>query len=196
MLVDLLLITRKSTACTPHICHITMQHELRDLLTPAACYSPQSIIAFLRYSRRVSDDKLDTLDTHSVTCGEYLAGTLYPAWLARDTVIEYCESLAKEKLRKIADDAVPKSDESLIDRENNTIDPRPPATLDPYGNRDYGQVESGPEQEILDWTNKEKTVESIIRSSTVKLLAEKCGNFSTSPKFYMDGYSAGRFHRS
>lgn len=173
-----------------------MQHELRDLLTPAACYSPQSIIAFLRYSRRISDDKLDTLDTHSISCGEYLAGTLYPAWLARDTVIEYCESLAKEKLQKIARDTVSKNDESSIHQEPPTSDPRPLATLDPYGNRDYGKVESGPEQEVLDWTNKESTVETIIRSSTVKLLAEKCGNFSTSPKFYMDGYTAGRFHRS
>lgn len=158
----------------------------RTLLAPAACYSSTTIRSFLRLSRKHSDDSLATSLPRRGSCAEYISNTLFPAWYARDYVIEYCEKVAENKPLPTQHLAAP--DSPLPPQAKPPIDPR----LDPYGARDEFKVESSPEDDIKSWVHSERMIEEIIRDNSSQFLANKCGNilFRTAERLTTEGPSS------
>lgn len=141
--------------------------SVRSLLTPSACYSSTTLRSFLRMSRRQSDDSLATALPRTGSCAEYVSNTLFPAWYARDYVIEYCQKVADNQ-QLPTEHALP---ESTTPSVQTHIDPR----FDPYGARDETLVKSVPQDEVRDWVHQERTIEEIVRDNSAQFLARKCG---------------------
>lgn len=152
--------------------------SVKQILSPQACYSPQTLRNFLRLSRKHSDDSLATALPRVGSCSEQISENLFPAWYARDTIIEYCNDIADKNLaekQKLAKE----QQEQEQQKSHEKIDPR----FDAYGARDEGRVDPFPEEEIKSWVEKERMVESIIREDSARFLASKCGPvfLNTSP---------------
>lgn len=161
--------------------------ELKELLVDSQCYSSDAIRAFLRYSRRRSDDNLHNALPRTGSCAEHVANELFPEWYKRDTLLSFCESMAQKRLKDI------KLDKNPDDAKSQTlVDPR----IDAYGARDsIKSADPSKEDNVLQWVQTERNIEGIIRETSIHLLADKCGSFSTSPQYYMDSYRAGSFKK-
>lgn len=153
--------------------------SFRELLTPGYCLSSVAIRQFLRYSRKYSDDNLDNILPRTGDCKDYITTVLFPAWASRDSLLAYCENVAVEE----NESAESKLEDSSLPTSSSVVDPR----MDPYGARPV-EAPVSPSEQILQWVSKERGVESIIRSRTASLLAQKCGSFSTRPEMYLTAY--------
>lgn len=141
--------------------------SVKEILSSQACYSSQTLRNFLLLSRKHSDDALPTALPRVGACSEHISNVLFPAWYARDTILEYCDEVAERNLAEKKKQAA----EQREQMPHEKIDPR----LDAYAARDEGRVDPLPEEEIKSWVEKEKMVESIIREDSAKFLASKCG---------------------
>lgn len=163
---------------------------MRELLQPHLCYSPEAIRAFLRYSRRQSDDQIHTHLPRTGSCAEHINTVLFPEWLKRDTLISFCDNVANSRAQTDEPPSIvkpPSSDDEPTADTTPKIDPR----LDPYGARDYGKVDPTPEDNIRQWVENEKSIERIVREGSVNLLASKCGSFATRPESFVNAYEHG-----
>lgn len=166
----------------------TDDSSIQELLTPSSCYSPQAIKAFLRKSRKVSDDNLPNKLPRTGSCAEHISTVLFPAWHTRDTILTYCEDVANSSgkpgnARSASNAAI---DEDSSRTRQHPIDPR----MDPYGARDSHRRRSDNEaqERIMTWVRNERNIENIIRETSCELLASKCGTLSTPPKAYISAY--------
>lgn len=157
--------------------------DLRELLVESRCYSPEAIRAFLRYSRKHSDDNLHNNLPRTGSCAGHISTSLFPEWSKRDRVLNFCESVANRKTKEVQTE----SHEST--NNNSTIDPR----IDAYGARDSTLRVSPREEQVLQWVQTERNIEGIVRDTSSHLLADKCGSFSASPQQYLDLYNKGEF---
>jgi hypothetical protein len=158
---------------------ISIDPRVKELSTPSSCYSPEAIRAFLRYSRKQSDDVLATHLPRTGSCAEHISTVLFPAWLTRDSLLVYCEDVANKSstdqlLRPLLDNL----------NEEKAVDPR----KDAYRARDFGKKQETGEELVRQWVDRERSIEAIIRDNSVRLLAEKCGSFSTRPQSYLTAY--------
>ncbi|CAN6603322.1 hypothetical protein TRVA0_002S02520 [Trichomonascus vanleenenianus] len=156
--------------------------QIKEFMNPGACYSATAIRAFLRYSRKRSDDNLHNTLPRTGSCADHITKELFPAWYSRDVLIEYCSKVAEVKKEQLE----MKSSEEVVGKR---IDPR----LDPYGARDFDRVPPAAEESIRTWVQAERNVETIVRQNSADLLAEKCGSFSAEAQSYLDAYE-NRFH--
>ncbi|VVT55124.1 uncharacterized protein SAPINGB_P004439 [Magnusiomyces paraingens] len=168
---------------------------VKDILSPGACFSPGTLRSFLRLSRKHSDDSLVTALPRVGSCAKCISETLFPAWVARDYILEYCDDVARTFAVAASHNAEPVS-ESGTETEKK-VDPR----FDPYGARDYGKTEAPPEDAVRAWISSERMVEEIVRDDSVRFLADKCGpifleasptstRLATSPESYMKAYDS------
>ncbi len=149
--------------------------------TPASCYSPHGVRAFLRLSRSYTDDvisqklnalldnrshrdKLLELASSKDLPSAFTEKFLFPAWRTRDDLISYCDGIAKTKDTSTLD--------KLEDDDKGPIDPR----IDSYGARDYETRRIQKVSEIQRWVFNETSVEEIVKERTAEVLADKCGD--------------------
>lgn len=148
--------------------------SVKRILTPGGCVAPQNIKSFLTMSRKFSDYKIHTDIPHAGPCNDYMNRVLFPAWVSREYVLDYCGFIANQAAENKLDElesstgSVSNSADSNI---KNPIDPR----LDSYGNRDYGKKAQSVEDSIKSWVDQERAIEDIIRQDTTKYLQRKCG---------------------
>lgn len=140
---------------------------VKSLLTPGRCVSPHELKSFLVMSRKHSDYSAHTGIPRAGSCNDYITSTIFPAWLSRDYVLDYCGFIADQAAEKKLNPL----DTQNQSEKSNPIDPR----LDPYGNRDYGSKPSSLENSIRSWVDYERSIEDIIRQDTTKFLLRKCG---------------------
>lgn len=139
----------------------------KQLFSLESCQSSSRIRAFLRLSRIATDDSIrqHLNEIHPKSCETYFATKIVAQWKARQELIQYCSSQAKQ-LRDHTD-----SQESSA--QNPDFDLR----LDPYAFKEYQQKLNSQYtmcQTIENWVENEKGVESIIREQTAKVLNDKC----------------------
>lgn len=166
---------------------------VKGIVSPAACYSPETLRSFLRLSRKYSDDSLHTALPRVGSCATHISETLFPAWSARDYILDYCEHVANQSAEQRKQLENSESAEAV---PHEKVDPR----FDPYGARDFGKQESLPEDSIKSWISKERNVEDIIREDSVRFLANKCGpifinsfpstRLATNTESYMEAYKS------
>lgn len=138
--------------------------SLKSILSPANCYTSQTIKSFLILSRKFSDHNAHVDIPRTGSCDNYIKEILLIHWFSRDYVLDYCTEVA-DKASAQAKAVAEKT------KEPNPIDPR----IDPYGNRDYGYTPPSPEDAIYSWVSYEREIEKIIKQDTIKFLLRKCG---------------------
>lgn len=142
----------------------TIVENLNALVTPSReGFDPSSTSQrALRPSQRL---------TNPSSCNNFKDNVLFPSWKARTEILNYCESVAtssdSEKSKETAPDELPfpKAEVSkapLYDRS------------DPYMKRSLPRET---EMDMLaNLVRNERTVEKIIRATTWRLVAERCGS--------------------
>ncbi|ANB12343.1 hypothetical protein AWJ20_593 [Sugiyamaella lignohabitans] len=181
--------------------------EIRELLNPGSCYSPEAIRAFLRYSRRQSDDSLPTHLPRTGSCAEHISTVLFPAWLARDTLLDYCGRVSDQGRKAVRNSGLSNSNSNgdLDSRSATAVLPPglseslrvpPDPRIDAYRARDFGKSPESAEDAIREWVDQELSIESIVRENSCHLLADKCGSFSTKPGSYIKAYNESVYEPS
>lgn len=156
-----------------------MSGRSAELQTPRNCISQRAIKAFLKSSRKFSDDSLPTHLPRSRSCGELVTTVLFPAWSERDEILDYCDQVADNISSQEASSSSTNSEVTM-----SSIDPR----IDAYGARDAGKVPEGVGEQIKTWVANEHVVEAIIRDNSASILADKCGSFATRPESFLSAY--------
>lgn len=144
--------------------------SVKSILSPGGCVSPQEIKSFLTMSRKQSDYRVHNDIPRTGSCNDYVTDVIFPAWLSRDYVLDYCGFVANQAENQLLNDK-PIADSSVEPDESNPIDPR----VDSYGNRDYGKKPVSVDNSIRAWVDRERSIEDIIRQDTAKFLQRKCG---------------------
>lgn len=142
---------------------------VKSILSPGRCVSPHELKSFLNMSRKRSDFSVHTGVPRAGSCNEYVMSTVFPAWLSRDYVLDYCGFIADQAAEARLDPLETLTDSKV--EETNPIDPR----IDSYGNRDYGKKPASVASSIRSWADNERNIEEIIRQDTTKVLLQKCG---------------------
>ncbi|ETN46588.1 uncharacterized protein HMPREF1541_00774 [Cyphellophora europaea CBS 101466] len=161
-------------------------------LTPSLCFSTTHLRAFLRTSRSLIDDPINTSlnslltpstpafdpsSTHTrtgpsshnlpaTTCSPFLTSVIFPSWKARADVLRYCASVATSP---DPDDPEAVSREVYNRRgQERVVDER----LDPYSGRFFPR-EPRTEQ-LARVLREEEGVERIVRERTWGVVAARC----------------------
>ena len=146
-----------------------------DLLDPKFCVDPITIKAFLRASRAVSDDRVQS-ELTSRSCGEFLP-RLYQEWQKRDKILGFCGELAGAATHEVLPDNTAQI-ASLAKHARDNIDFAPTKTdprIDSYAARDENRLPLSERDATLQWIRSEKLAEEIIRDSTASVVARRCG---------------------
>ncbi|PRT52928.1 Mitochondrial intermembrane space cysteine motif-containing protein MIX23 [Wickerhamiella sorbophila] len=161
-----------------------MEHT--ELQTPYHCVNPSAIKTFLRQSRAISDDKIPSSLTQR-SCGEVLP-RMYNEWRKRDDILAFCGAVAGGSL----DESLPDNTAQIktltshardhIEFAKTQNDPR----VDSYAARDETALKDLERDSTMQWVRREKLTEEIIRETTVRIIADKCGGL---------GVDAQQFHR-
>ena len=136
------------------------------------------VVDFLRKSRQYSDDSIEThlnallptrrlFSTPTPTvlepphCGDFIRTQLFPAWSARDSLLNYCSTLA----------------EKPVAESNAPVTLRPTTTeiserLDPYARRKKEVWEK--HDELKRVIRQENGVEAVIRMRTWDVIVRRC----------------------
>lgn len=154
-----------------------MVDNYKELQTPGYCISSRAIKAFLKTSRKFSDDSLPTYSPKSKPCGEIISKVLFPAWSERDQLLAYCDQVADNIMEH-------EQSETKAEITMQAIDPR----IDAYAARDFGKVPEGVGEGVKRWVSNEQLVENIVRDNSAAILAEKCGSFATRPESFLTAY--------
>lgn len=144
-------------------------------LSPSACLSPRGLRAFLALSRHSTDDvlrqRLNSLESHKRVslCTEYAQSTLFPAWKARSSAIEYCSSYAATLRTQLNDETEPEV-QRIVQNED--------LRLDPYAQRDLEVLKDSKSAQLTsleNWISNERTIETIVRDRSSDILRDVCG---------------------
>ncbi len=134
--------------------------NLNALMTPSKIpWDPSSTA-----ERQIQPTEQKPTDPHA--CQSFKNEVLFPSWKSRSDVLSYCAGVA---LNPTDPDLLLKQVESAKERER-VVDER----LDPYSGRFFPR-EARTEM-LANLIRNEKSVESIVRSKTWSLVAERCGN--------------------
>ena len=148
-------------------------------VTRARCIDPTLLDSFLRTMRHGSDDivkqkinnateKGSTLAAKNEKCGEYIKSELYPNWIERSKVIDFCQRQADMMKQEL--DEKYKSGGNLSEPQLNT-------RLDPYAERDWKFEQEAKYRQwrgIVSWVQNNLQIESILRTTSESILNAKC----------------------
>ncbi|RMD39496.1 hypothetical protein DV735_g5635, partial [Chaetothyriales sp. CBS 134920] len=165
-------------------------------LSPSFCFSQSTLLSFLNNSRSMTDDSISTnlnaLATPSRTspqgpdtlirqpgpsqrpiprsaCDSFITNALFPAWWAREQVLDYCTSVAQapdvDDPEASAREAYNQAGQARVESKNER--------LDPYSGR-FFRKESRSE-ELAGFCERERVVEDIVRERSWDVVRSRCG---------------------
>lgn len=149
-------------------------------VTRARCIDPTLLDSFLRTMRHGSDDiikqrinnateKGSTLTAKNEKCGDYVRSELYPNWIERSKVIDFCKKEANEMKQEL--------DEKYKNGAVNSDEPQLNTRLDPYAERDWKFEQEAKYRQwkgICSWVQNNLQIESILRTTSESILNAKC----------------------
>ncbi|OAA65574.1 NAD(P)-binding domain protein [Niveomyces insectorum RCEF 264] len=164
----------------------TITQHLNALVTPSRSgFDPSST------ARRSSPSSFSSANANAPSppaCRAFRDTVLFPAWQARDDVIQYCTGVAADAVAKDAEAAAAAADAAAAAAAASSLDgasptssssaDQPPITerFDPYINRRrYALVE--PQADLLAaLMRQERGVETIVRARSWEVLQARCGS--------------------
>lgn len=154
--------------------------EMMDLtVTRERCLSPSLIDSFFRVLRHGSDDvikqklnntKTNSIDSRTSQCKDFIHRELYPSWLVRNRIINFCDREAFELKREI---------EAKYSTSNADLIPEIDPRIDPYAAREREEQREAHYNDwkrLRNWVQNQREVEKILQIRSNNVLGEVCGH--------------------
>lgn len=149
-------------------------------VTRERCLNPSLVDTFLSLLRHGTDDlirqKMSTYDRAGKDrtfpgnmCNQFLSKELYPNWMARDQVLNFCEGEMRLMRSQLLQEF---GDESSF-KQNPQVDSR----IDPYSERNQSEdreIHFGKVKRLQTWLRNHREVETILRSNSDRVLRSIC----------------------